>query len=196
METTTATQTATDLRAAADQHERDAIDSFDRCDTDGFVSQWASGIMAQVDRLQADIVENGGVATFPALYVVDTDERVPAKLIDGKFGRCWAIVDEAGRFTGEFVSAFPKRESTMARKGYREGSEVAPAKAAVHGSGHGLSGSAWAAVERTDDGTGRDERVVPVTMAEEAAADAEELPCEHCPYLAPVGECEVCDAAR
>lgn len=175
METTTATQTATDLRAAADQHERDAFDSFDRCDTDGFVSQWASGLNGQVARLQAELVENGGLSSFAALYDIDTDERVPAKLIDGRFGLCWAICDESGSFTGEFVSAFPKRESTMARKGYREGREFAPAMAKVVGGGTGLAGAAscYASVVRVDDGTGTDERVVAISVAEEAELDAD-----------------------
>ena len=141
--------TAQALRTEAAAHEQAAQDSFDRCDTDGFLSQWASGLTAQLKRCQADVLDNGGMAEFPALFTLD-GERVNAKLIDGRFGRCWAMMDEAGKFTGEFIKAFPKRKSTMARKGFREGTEMAPAVAFMDGRGTGLSGTAWVAVRRTD----------------------------------------------
>lgn len=157
--------TATALREEAAALEAAAEESFQRCDTDGFVSQWASGLTAQLKRAEAGLVEAGGVAEFAALFDAETGERVPAKLIDGKFGLCWALVTPGtDRFTGEFVSAFPKREATMARKGFREGHELAPAKAVIRGSGHGLAGATTCRVVtvRVDDGTGQDDRVVTV----------------------------------
>jgi hypothetical protein len=141
--------TAQALRTEAAGHEQEAQDSFDRCDTDGFLSQWASGLTAQLKRRQAEILEAGGVAEFPALFTLD-GERVNARLIDTRYGRAWAMMDDGGAFTGEFVSAFPKRESTMTKKGYREGTEVAPARAVMQGQGTGLSGTAWVAVIRVD----------------------------------------------
>lgn len=134
--------TAAALRDQATQHEADAAESFDRCDTDGFVSQWASGLNAQQARREADIVEAGGVATFGRYVLEDLDGNpVAAKLIDGRYGPCWALTDDAGDFTGKFISAHPVRESTLARKGYREGRElfVAEAKAKMHGHGTGLA---------------------------------------------------------
>src|SRR5690606_26317917 len=59
---------AEELREMARGRDREAADSFDRCDTDGALSQWASGINAQKYRLQADIAENGGMWEFPALF--------------------------------------------------------------------------------------------------------------------------------
>lgn len=70
-----ATKTAADFNADAARHEDDARESFDRCDTDGFLSQWASGVNAQVARKNALIAENGGVATFWAYRVFDLDGR-------------------------------------------------------------------------------------------------------------------------
>lgn len=144
---------AQDLRNEANVMDAAAEESFQRCDTDGFLSQWALGLGAQERRAQAAILEAGGVSEFAALFDLDGN-RVPAKLIDGRFGLCWAICDEAGKFTGEFVNAFPKREATMARKGYREGREMAPARARIVGSGTGLSGAASCHVMtvRTDGG--------------------------------------------
>ncbi|MFZ4434583.1 MAG: hypothetical protein ACOYOQ_15430 [Microthrixaceae bacterium] len=133
---------ATALRAEAAEARAEAAASFERVDTDGFVSQWASGINAQLADAKADLIEAGGVAEFPALFDVDTGEWVPSKLIDTRYGTAWALLGEDAKFTGEFVTAFPARESTMARKGYREGRAVWPAKAVTYGSGTGLAGAA------------------------------------------------------
>lgn len=110
------------LREKAAQHDRDAAESFARCDTDGFLSQWASGLNAQRDRLQADIQDAGGIATFGRYQLVSLHDGQPvnAKIINGKFGQCWAFMNDNGSFTGKFISAHPKRKATMAKKGYRE----------------------------------------------------------------------------
>lgn len=138
--TTNATSPTT-LREEAARHEQAAADSFDRCDTDGFLSQWASGITAQLKRREADVLEAGGVHEFACLTDLDGN-WVPSKLIDGRYGLCWALLAEDGTFTGTFVSAFPKRAATLERKGYREGRGTWPAKAKIVGSGTGLSGAA------------------------------------------------------
>jgi hypothetical protein len=135
------TETARELRASAAAHDQASRDSFERCDTDGFLTQWAHDIGAQRDRLAADIADNGGVWTMPALFNLDGD-WVPSKLIDGRYGTCWALVGDDGTFTGEFVSAFPVKASTMARKGFIEGTGTWPAKAVTGGGGTGLAGAA------------------------------------------------------
>lgn len=144
---------ANDLRNEAAKMDEMAEESFQRCDTDGFLSQWALGLGAQERRLQAGIEEAGGLSEFAALFDLDGN-RVPAKLIDGRFGTCWAMCDDDGQFTGQFIKAFPARESTMERKGFREGREMAPARAKIIGSGTGLSGAAscYAGIIRIDGG--------------------------------------------
>jgi hypothetical protein len=67
------TTTASQHRATAARHDADAAASFERCDTDGFLSQWASGINAQVARANAAIADNGGLATFWAYEVHGLD---------------------------------------------------------------------------------------------------------------------------
>jgi len=138
---TTATATAADLRNQAAKHIADAAESFDRCDTDGFLSQWASDLNARCLNLQADIVENGGMASFKVLLDATTLQWVPAKLIDGKYGKSWMLLDSNGNRTGEYVSAFPARKSTIVNKGYIEGWGDLPAKSAIRGSGTGLAGA-------------------------------------------------------
>ncbi len=118
-------------RAAA--HEQEAHDSFQRCDTDGFLSQWASGITAQACRLEAQLVEQDGMASFLALFDLEGN-WVPAKLINAKYGECWALLDEDGQFTGEFVGAYPKQRKTIANKGYLEGRVLRPAGVGYSGS--------------------------------------------------------------
>ena len=132
MTTTPTNPTATDeaeaLRAKARQCRQDAIDSFERSDTDGALSQWASGVTARLHDLQARIVERGGLYEFPALFTTDGD-WVPAKVIDGQYGPCWMILDTDGNATGEFAPYRPKRATTLTKRGYREGRVLRPAKA-------------------------------------------------------------------
>lgn len=100
------------------------------------------------------------MAEFPALFDVVTGERVKAKIVHvedrfrhGRKVAKWLVLDAANNAV-EWVTAFPARESTMARKGYREGTEIAPAAAKIGGSGKGLSGLTTARVVtyRTDGG--------------------------------------------
>lgn len=157
--------TAADLRAQAAEAECRAMESFERSDTDGFLSQWASGMTSRRLRLQADIAENGGRAQFPALFDLEGN-LVAAKLITTQYGPSWGILASDDPFSQiiKWVNAFPVRKSTMIRKGYTEGIVLAPAKAVVTGSGHGLSGamSAYVATERTDGGFSRDVEIVSV----------------------------------
>lgn len=149
-------QTAEALREEATRLDKAVDESFQRCDTDGFLSQWALGLNAEKCRMQAKLEDNGGVWEFPALLDLEGN-RVRAKLIrvyckfTYGYKSVWMILDENGRSMG-LINAFPKRESTLAKKGFKEGREMAPAKADIQGSGYGLSGSAWVAVVRTDGG--------------------------------------------
>ncbi len=67
------------LEESAARQLRQQEESFDRCDTDGFLSQWASQIGAEKDRKDIAILKNGGCATFPVLC--DADGEVVATKI-------------------------------------------------------------------------------------------------------------------
>ena len=154
------TDTADSLRASAAAHLEAREASFERSDTDGFVSQWASGICASRDSLAAEILENGGTATFPGLFSRETGERVPAVLIrmadkfrPGQDRQVWRIEDPAtGRAVAWVNHSWGTKRSAIYRDGYVLADEQAPAEAFIDGRGHGLSGSAWASVRRTDGG--------------------------------------------
>lgn len=111
-------KTATDLRAEAAQDFKDVEDSFDRCDTDGFLSQWASDINGRVKLAQATIAEHGGKALFAQDYLINRatgEEVTDARLCRTRYGLKWRIDS-----TDEWLPYNPTRESTLAKKGYRE----------------------------------------------------------------------------
>lgn len=153
----------TDLRARAAESERKAQESWDRSDTDGFMSQWALGLSASKDRLQAEIDENGGRFEFAALFDLDGN-LVPAKLIDTRYGLAWGILpddDPHGRFVRWFNPSSARSDVTRLknnrRKGYTEGRVLAPAKAVLSGTN---ATSVRAVPLRTDGGFSRDVEIV------------------------------------
>lgn len=149
--------------AEAKRHEQAAIESFDRCDTDGFVSQWASGVMADEARLNAYLASKDGKDDFAALFDLDGN-LVAAKLITIRYGLAWGLLatDDPSSNIIQFITAFPKRESTMTRKGFYEGTVRCPAHVAMSGSGTGLSGalSVHAFTTRNDRGFSRDVEII------------------------------------
>ncbi len=125
---------------ARGQHEaREA--SWERSDTDGFLSQWAHGLHDSLYQRQAEICRAGGMAWFSCLLDLE-GRRVPARMITSRYGPCWAILDSAEKFTGEFVSIDLKPKA-IRRKGYQYGFVLQPAWAKFYGKGHGLGGSCW-----------------------------------------------------
>lgn len=117
-------------------------ESIDRSDTDGFMSQWASGITSQKERLEAELEKNNGFATFHVLFDLEGN-IVPARQIDTKFGPAWAEYEDPhnmySKFTGKFIneSKSPKRktqEAYLLKKGYTLGRIKAPAKVDTVGS--------------------------------------------------------------
>lgn len=150
--------TADELRAMARASRQASADSFDRCDTDGFLSQWASDVTATEHELTARLVEADWKWEFPALFDLDGN-LVAAKVIETKFGTRWALLasdDPRSRYTG-FVNYAPARKSTLERKGYREGWVKAEAYATLGG---GSYTSVRAVARRADGGFSRDVEIV------------------------------------
>lgn len=150
------TWTAEKLEAEARRCLDSREESWNRSDTDGFLSQWADGLYASLYRRQAEVVRNGGMAEFPGLYSrTDPSYRIPAKLISTNppwapwtTSWCWAILDPTtGKFVGEFIPAYAS-DKVQAKHNVVEKPELAPAEAVIEGKGKGLSGTAWVAVRR------------------------------------------------
>lgn len=137
-------KTADTLRNEAADCDQQARESFDRCDTDGFASQYASTLTGRLKRRQADILEHGGVATFHGLY--EGDRRVKAEIREGEFGYFWLlhpdeqdIIDRRGK---RFVPYNRCKGNGRILKGLglTERKELAPADAEMAGGGYGFSG--------------------------------------------------------
>lgn len=131
-----ATATATDFagrsaeqwREMARQCDQRREESFQRCDTDGFLSQWAADQMAQRYLHCAEIAEQGATMTCSALFDLEGN-LVDAKYVEGRYGPAWGIRDPhnpRGQFLGFFNESRaqdPDRaRATNARKGYYLGS--------------------------------------------------------------------------
>lgn len=138
------------LEEDAKRSERMSFESWERSDTDGHLSQWAYDIDARLQRERVKIERAGGLAEFPALFDLDGN-RVEAKLVSGRYGPCWLIKTGPEYGDVRFVSAFPKRSSTLEKKGFVEGVERAPARAILAG-GPGGAVSVGVRVIRDDGG--------------------------------------------
>lgn len=162
---------ANESREMAARSFASAEESFARCDTDGFLSQWASSMTGRMHQMNAEIAENGGMAEFPALFDADGN-LLPAKWFHGRYGMQWGLLKDFSDTRAPFVAYFvpsrarddAKRIANNLAKGYRLGRVKAPARARIVGSGTGLSGAASASVQviRTDGGLAIDVEVVSI----------------------------------
>jgi hypothetical protein len=143
-------QKADDLRAQARGNHKSAQESWERSDTDGFVSQWASGITASELLLKADLIESGGSYERDLLFDLQGN-LVLAKEIETRFGWAWMILDPdnpKGQALGFFNESQAKNPATKikndARKGYYVGRGMVKGYVKIIASGTGLSGAASA----------------------------------------------------
>lgn len=153
------------LRQTAIDRKRREEESFQRCDTDGFLSQWALSIGAQRDEANAKILDNGGYARFPVLcdadgnVIADREFRFENPHPVG-FG---VLVSYSWKLTGKYVDQCGRRwipsgpRSRIQKKlGLHEETRWFPAVAEIHAPGTGMAGAASASVRvvRMDTGKG------------------------------------------
>jgi hypothetical protein len=147
VEAVASSDSADQLRAQAAQHDRDAAESFERCDTDGFLSQWASGMTAQLKRTQATLAEHGDTWTFARTVLTRTDGSIveDAREVTTRYGQRWRSDSE-----NVWLPVRPKRATTLGKRGFAEVEieEVAPA-AAIHWAPAGARGLGGASQVRT-----------------------------------------------
>lgn len=136
--------TAQELRERAGAHDRAAADSFERSDTDGYVTQWAHGLNGQKDRIAARIAENNGYADFPALFD-RSGALVPARECETRYGWAWRLLDADGEPVGWFnpsrAKDWRRRLRADAAKGFFVGVVALPAYADMRGGGRGMAGA-------------------------------------------------------
>lgn len=125
---------AKQLRESSSNKAQEAVDSFERCDTDGFLSQWASDLCSRLDHANAELLEGGGVYEFDAIFDLEGNYK-PALKIQTRYGSAWSLVDSNGRFLNPpvFLPSRPARASTIKKKGYTIGTVIRKANAKLAG---------------------------------------------------------------
>ena len=137
-------------KAAAADRERVRAESWERSDTDGFLTQWAAGLGAELERAKIKILEHGGYAEFAVLC--DAGGTVIAEKVfsfpDGHGGtnNKWRLPDDMVEAAGRRWVPFGATSRVQKALGLHEESRWFKAYAKITGTGHGLSGSAWIAV--------------------------------------------------
>lgn len=165
-------KTGDELRQMAHDSRRRSQESFDRCDTDGCVSQWASDLTARLYDHAAALADDGWMAEAPALFSLD-GTLLAARQVETRYGTSWVYDDADGAACWVSISTArsPKRaQAHYAKQGVTLGSIRQRVLPAMHGSGRGLSGSAWPGHVADRDFAGQVEVASLDTLAEEIAA--------------------------
>lgn len=135
-------QDAETLRTMAKESRQRAYESFERCDTDGFLSQNASEVMARVYEAQANLADNGGMMEMVALFNLD-GTIASTHNAQGQWGWYWVLNDEAAarfgkRFYNESSASKGKtRRANNAKKGFSMGTIKVKGYADVSANGMG-----------------------------------------------------------
>ena len=112
------TRTAEEWRQEARDARKRSFDSFERCDTDGYLSQWAATQMGQRYDLLATIAEEGG---FWFMEVADLDGNLlDARYVETRYGWSWVWDDADGNavwFRESNARKGERRKAAHAKKG-------------------------------------------------------------------------------
>lgn len=162
-------------RNEATAHAQAAHDSWERSDTDGFLSQHVSGLSSDKARLQGEIDDNGSRARFVALADLDGN-LVAAKPISTRYGMAYGKLSDPDEPHSAFdgyinlskASDPEKQRKYLADRGYREVYVMAPAYAdfSAPSGARGMGGmlSVTTRAIRKDGGFSRDVEILPDEM--------------------------------
>lgn len=118
MTATFPTRTAAEYREMAARSRKASADSWERSDTDGYLTQWACDSVAREYDVLADLVENGGKVEAQALFFLD-GTLASADRRHNDYGYYWLLNDEAAeRFGKRFVSESNARKASTREKNY------------------------------------------------------------------------------
>lgn len=141
------------------KHHDDREESFQRCDTDGFVSQWASGLTGSLEERRAELASHDHNNVFRVLVDAETGKLASTKCLKvfNKFAGYgtvdrWVVTKPKGE-RDVWLTDY-KRPENFIKKGYRLAWATAKAYARLDGEGTGLSGHAWVAthIDREAEG--------------------------------------------
>jgi hypothetical protein len=119
--------TAAEWTAKAQGSRQNSADSFERSDTDGLLSQWASDQMAIKHQRNARIAEVGGIE-MAGIVDLATGEIVKGEWVDGQYGAFYRPFDRSVALIFPSNARNEKtRAANNAKKGIAEVQVVAPA---------------------------------------------------------------------
>lgn len=139
-------KTADEWRVVAAASRKRSADSFERSDTDGFLSQWAGDMSASEADLKADIAEANGMIDVEALFLAD-GRIASTHYGNGDFGPYWRLNDTAALVYGKRffnpsqAGKSATRRRNNAKKGFTIGTIRVAAYVTLSGGGKGLSGA-------------------------------------------------------
>lgn len=128
--------TAAEWRAKAAACGQRAADSWERSDTDGFLSQWASSSTQALYLAAADLAEEGHKSEFRAVFDLEGN-LLDARQVEGRYGWVWLIKLPGGGVAWFNESEAQKPETARrnnAKKGYYLGVVRRPAAVKLVGS--------------------------------------------------------------
>lgn len=106
-------------KLASDAHQR-KIESFERCDTDGYLSQWALDVTSSIYREAAELAERDWKDSWNTL--ADTEGNlVPCREIETKFGWAYGVYRtfEDAQNCGEIIKWVGTSGRAAKNKGYQ-----------------------------------------------------------------------------
>lgn len=120
-----------ELKKLASECESKAQESFERCDTDGYLSQWAHQVNAGKYRAEADLLKAENMAEFR--FLQEGDRVLNARTIQTRYGESWILDDPADiQKFGKFVPSGPKSRKQK-QLGLHESWVLLPAKVILSG---------------------------------------------------------------
>lgn len=112
-------KTAAEWLELAEQSARTSRESFERSDTDGFLSQWANDSMSRMYRSLAELAKDGGMAEFVVLATAEGVEIEGARQVETSYGFSWVHEDEQG--THWFNESNAQNPAVAARRNAEKG---------------------------------------------------------------------------
>lgn len=110
-------------RDMARKERVEQADSWERSDTDGFLSQWAAGQMASIYMLAAQVAEKEGTWEFDAVFDIDGNLQL-AEEREGEWGSYWLVRKDDGStvlFSPSKAKKPETRQANDAKKGFQMG---------------------------------------------------------------------------
>jgi len=120
---------------AQEAHQR-KIESWERSDTDGALSQWGLGIQVSEYQTWAQLAERDYISAYTAL--AKDGKLVPHKEIETKYGWCYAVFEsfeEAKKPDGKILRFVGTGDRAVKNKGYEKITVQAKSRVTLGGSG-------------------------------------------------------------